>query len=96
MRESETRTQTQTHSSASSQALENVQQDVDAVDAQMKREFGKRSAVEQTAAINLVHFAQMNTDLDINLDKFGVLIDTLIVSFFFSFLLFFFFHSSVN
>ncbi|KAI9864136.1 MAG: hypothetical protein M1813_003453 [Trichoglossum hirsutum] len=78
VRESETRTQTQTHSSASSQALESVQQDVDAVDAQMKREFGKRSAVEQTAAINLVHFAQMNTDLDINLDKFGVLIDTLI------------------
>ena len=93
MREKESRArQTQTYSSASSQAPEPthrhpasihgseiVQQDVDAADAQLQREFDKRSAAEQTAAMNLVHFAQMNTDLDINPDKIGTLIEMLIV-----------------
>ena len=93
MREKEAR-RTQTNSSASSQAPELMHrqpasahesegvQDVDAADAQLQREFDKRSSAEQAAALNLVHFAQapMNADLNINADKIGILIDMLIVS----------------
>jgi hypothetical protein len=94
MREKEARAQqTQTHSSASSQAPEPthrhpestygseiVQQDIDAADAQLQREFGKKSTAEQSAAVNLVHFALLNADLDVSPDKIGVLVDMLIVS----------------
>ena len=81
----------QTNSSASSQASElahgqpaetDVMQDVDTADAQLQREFDKRSSTEQAAVLNLVYFAQtpMNTDLNINPDKLGPLIHMLIVS----------------
>jgi hypothetical protein len=83
--------QDQTNSSASSQASElahgqpaepDIMQDVDTADAQLQREFDKRSSTEQAAVLNLVYFAQtpMNTDLNINPDKIGPLVHMLIVS----------------
>ena len=83
--------QNQINSSASSQVSElthrqlaesDVVQDVDTADAQLQREFDKRSSTEQAAVLNLVHFAQtpMNTDLNIGFDKIGPLVHMLIVS----------------